>query len=585
MGFEYRFKSVAGMYTGSYKSMSSMLNAHWGTPFPTHTANRFGNAGAHYSASAGQTALPEWRKIYEPATVLRAISGGITGEQFSQKLYAEGHISNATAAEISRFAIIQDDELVTAEVYLSLMAYAQNTGSFAIFPIKKEWDGTQYVDTQIGYDRTIGNTPSINQWGLNAGSFIYNDNGVLKTMYGFGVSYLSMGNWQIVSEMYVNDHEGMTNIVGGIPEGDLYSEQYGDPSEDGGYGQGDGIPPTFDRTSDNIGLPPKPAGVSELGFVNIYKCDIGALHNLGDTLFPEMPTPSPSPSDWLQFIGDAITALSDSVWNSKLIDYIISIHMIPVDVTAGAITDIKVGPRTLTGIMARPISEDYVDYDLGEIHVDEFYTNFLDYQTRAKLFLPFYGFIDLKPEYWQSATLSVTYRFNVIDGGFTAFVKSTVTRHNGEPMSSIIGQYSGCASVHCPTSGTSYASIFSGMVASGAQTAASIGKGNVPAVATSAMGLASAMGGADGMMHGQGYNATASFLGMRRAFLLIERPVAHFPVNYPQEHGIPSMVTRKLSGCHGYTIVKHPRISGINGATDQEIDKLKELLSKGVILP
>lgn len=358
-----------------------------------------------------------------------------------------------------------------------------------------------------------------------------------------------------------------------------YDPDLGPASEEGGYGPDGGNPiggiggpgPTFDYTSDDISLDPLPPGVSGLGFVNIYKCSIGALTALGDTLFPDVAA---STDVW-----GAVVALSDAIWNSKLIDYVISIHMIPGDVQAGNPEDIKIGTRTLTGIQGAKVSGDYMEIDLGSLKIDELYTGFADYHTRCRLFLPFYGFIEIKPEYWQSATLNVTYRINVVDGSFIAVVKSTINRHQPR-MSSIVGQYSGCACIHCPASGVSYASMFGGMVSNGAGMGISMASGNVAGVASSAINVAAASQGS--MEHSNPYNASASIMGHKTPFLLIERPVSQFPTGYAKEEGFPLWVTKRIGDCHGLTICENAVLNF--GCTDEIGKEIIAALKEGVIL-
>lgn len=372
-------------------------------------------------------------------------------------------------------------------------------------------------------------------------------------------------------------------IDGNIPE-EEFDPDFGPAAEEGGYGAdpgtggGSGGPgPTFDDTSDPwvpSGMPP---GISNLGFLNIYKCDANSLVNLGGELFPEITWPT-SLSD----VGEVLAAVSDSIWNSKLVDFVISIHMIPVDVPAGNLEDIKLGARTMTGILARKVSSDYVEVDCGSLHVDEYYTSFADYMTRCRLFLPFYGFIDIKPEYWQSATLNVVYRFNIVDGTFIARVTSTVTRHQ-KTFTAMIGQYSGSACIHLPASGASYASIFSGVVSNAGGAAASMATGNVAAAGTSIMNTAAAMGSGGEANYSNPYNASGSIMGHRVPFLLIERPVSHFSENYAVEKGIPLLVRKTIGSCRGFTIAEDAILDGIP-ATLEEKERIKQYLQSGVII-
>lgn len=375
----------------------------------------------------------------------------------------------------------------------------------------------------------------------------------------------------------------LTWAGGDIPP-ELIDPDFGPPSEEGGYGADPGSGggsggrgPTFDDTSDDWVPSDMPPGISNLGFLNIYKCDANSLVNLGSELFPEITWPT-SLSD----VGEVLAAVSDSIWNSKLIDFVISIHMVPVDVPAGNLEDIKLGARTMTGILARKVSSDYVEVNCGSLHIDEYYTSFADYMTRCRLFLPFYGFIDIKPEYWQSATLNVIYRFNIVDGTFIARVTSTVTRHQ-KAFTAMIGQYSGSACIHLPASGASYASIFSGVVSNAGGAAASMATGNVAAAGTSIMNTAAALGSGGEANYSNPYNASGSIMGHRVPYLLIERPVSHFSENYAVEKGIPLLVRKTIGSCQGFTIAEDAILDGIP-ATLEEKERIKQYLQSGVII-
>lgn len=367
------------------------------------------------------------------------------------------------------------------------------------------------------------------------------------------------------------------------PDGKERSDQYGPESEPGGYGPGSGEgggsggpAPTFNDTSDPWNPSGMPPGISALGFLNIYKCGANALANLGAEMYPEIQFPTS-----LQDVGPVIAAISDSIWNSRLIDFIVSIHLIPAAVpTTGSDVDIKLGVRTMTGIRAQKVTADYVDINLGNLKIEEYYTSFADYMTRCRLFLPFYGYVDIKPEYWQSATLNVKYRFNVVDGSFVATVTSTIARHQKQ-CQVMVGQYSGSACIHLPATGASYAAMFSGMVSNASGAAVGLATGNVAAAGTSIMNIAKSSSGE--MQYSNPYNASASIMGHRTPFLLIERPVSHFSIRYATEKGIPLLVSKTIGECHGFTQAEDIILDGIP-CTQAEKEKIRALFKNGVII-
>lgn len=413
-------------------------------------------------------------------------------------------------------------------------------------------------------------------------------NAALASVHTYNNMYMSWwqagGCYVCFDDLYTTF--GIDGVNNGIPI--EMDPEFGPASEPGGYGPesgggsggGSGGPaPTFDGTSDPwVDYPVKP-GIAALGLVNLYKCDVGSLVNLGAELFPDIHFPT-SLSD----VGAVIAAVSDSIWNSKLIDYIISAHIIPVDVTGGNLTDIKVGTRTLTGILARPISNDVIEFDCGTIHIDEYYTSFIDYITRCRVYIPFYGFVDIKPEYWQSADLQLKYRFNVIDGSFVAMLYSTITRHQ-KRFKSLIGQYTGCSCVHVPMTGASYSSMFGGMIANAGGVAMGMASGNPAMAATSALNMSNgAMQGANGQSQmSNPYNASAGFYGHPCPYVIIERPVSHFSTYYNKEKGLPLLVEKTLGACRGFTTAEDAILDGIP-CTQEEKSRIQNYLKSGVII-
>ena len=530
----------------------------------------------------GQNSEADWDQYYRPC--IMNMRGMIKFTAVMGLLSVEHAIDFNSAATIMEIALHDDNDHPINNCTLCLRAWNDSDTVLRFCVCRKETSGGTTTYTAVSVQRAITSPFSY------ADCFVYAVAGMITTGgnlgYGCGLVCNYQRNaytewFQNEGHIFVASETGFKNLLlGGMPDETIADPSVGPESDDGGYGPapgGGGIggiggpDPTFDFTSDPIDISPLPPGISELGFVNIYKCATGALNLLGATLFPDVS----SATD----VMTAIAAMSDAIWNSKLIDYVISIHMIPADVPAGTDEDIKIGTRTLTGIKGARVQSDYVEVDLGTLKIDELYTSFADYHTRARLFLPFYGFVEIAPEYWQSATLHVIYRINVVDGSFIAFVKSKIDRHQ-PVMESLVGQYSGSACIHCPASGVSYASMFGGIASNAAGMAVSVASGNVAGVASSALNVAGASQG--NMEHGGSYNASASIMGHRYPYLIIERPVSQFPGNYGKEVGYPLWVTKTLSSCSGLTVCKDPVL---NFGCPEEVGKaIVAALQEGVIL-
>lgn len=369
-----------------------------------------------------------------------------------------------------------------------------------------------------------------------------------------------------------------------------YSEEVGEMSQEGGYTGG-----TFDDSSDVISIPTMPTvGVTTAGFINVYKITQSELIQFGAELFPNLSfTPvsqggSPSSvtdalvamAQVLVDFGNQIPQIIDMYINSNLINYVIDCHIIPVAPSTGGSSPLKVGFKTFSQ-NPLTVTSDYVDFDCGNLNVGEYYANFIDYApyTRAKLYLPFVGFVDLAPEYWQSGTLDVKYRFNIIDGSFVAFVISTSSK--SKLANTVIAQFGGNACVHIPITGQNYANTVSGLVSAVSPLLPSATGGVGDALVNVANSVAN---NKPNIQQSNGYNSTTSFLTVRVPYLLIERSVSNFSRKYADENGIPCNITCDFSALSGLTKATMQHMDGIHGATDDDLDEIAQLLSEGIIL-
>ena len=372
---------------------------------------------------------------------------------------------------------------------------------------------------------------------------------------------------------------------------DYSSPEYGDASTPEGYEGG-----TFDDSSDTISIPTAPSiGVSSAGFVNLYNPSAATLTDFGKDLFPDLNfTPVsnlPTPTDVMEAVENACTVLATignqipnivSMYiNAQLINYVLDCHILPVAPTSSGSHAIQVGFKTFNQ-HAPKVDSDYVDFDCGTLNIGEYYANYIDYApfTKCKLFLPFVGYVELLPEYWQSGSINVTYRFNVIDGSFMAFVKSTSSK--SKLSDSVIGQYGGNCCVHIPITGANYSNMVTGLI----QGAAAVATSGAGAVGKATKAIESAVDVCNmrpNVQSSNGYNSTSAFLGCRTPYLVIERTVASFSMSYPEECGLPSNVTETLSNVSGYTEASAIKVD-IPGATEAECNEIAALLAGGVFL-
>ena len=335
-----------------------------------------------------------------------------------------------------------------------------------------------------------------------------------------------------------------------------------DPSDDQRYD------PFPDNTSDEIPLPSDPAiGVTNAGFINVYKPAINSLNNLGNILFPNPA----SASD----IVDAVIRICETLANQNLINYVIDCHVIPVAPVTGTNSTIKVGYRD-TGISVPVVTSDYVNVSCGALNIREYFGGFADYvATRSKIYLPFIGFVDTRPEFWQAGTIAVDYKFNVIDGSFMAYIRSSSSK--SQLSNTVIAQYAGNACMHFPLTGVNYSNMVSGIVGAAISTAS---KG-ASSLAENALSAANTIASGGDVQQSNGYNSTAAILGVRKPYLMIERAVPSYAAKYMHDKGYPTNITANLANVSGFTIIDDIDLSGIP-YTEAELTELKQLLADGV---
>lgn len=380
--------------------------------------------------------------------------------------------------------------------------------------------------------------------------------------------------------------------------------EYGTYSKPGGYtGQ------SFDDSSDTVPLPSVPTyGVTNSGFIHLYKVLQTDLESLGGELFPTFADGGD--------IVSAVNTLVKVITQQNLINYIQDCRVLPVNATTTSTEGIKLAGKTLTTV-GSPVTQDYVDFDCGELEVGERYVNFADYEpfTMAKLYLPFVGFVPIAMEYVSGGSLHIIYRFNLMDGSFVAYVKATSSK--SALTDSVIAQYGGNCCVHMPITGLNYATMVTGIVGGAMQMVSGVGSmsaglGQVSqgmdapnhsrmlsgsgltltgyGIGSMASGFGSYVGGLADILSAKpdyqqsnNYNATTSFLTVRKPYLLIGRPVPQFSAKYPEENGLPLNVTKKLSDCSGFTKVGMCILEGIE-CTDSEKDMIQSYLNSGVII-
>ena len=283
-----------------------------------------------------------------------------------------------------------------------------------------------------------------------------------------------------------------------------------------------------------------------------------------------------------------LQALGEYLWTRDFFDYIqdlnaspieniVSVKMVPFNIPTGNEEEIFVG-NVGVGILGSPVDIDYnCKHTIGTVNIAKKYPancNFLNSNTFTKLslFLPFIGFKELDASLFLDKTLKVEYINDIITGNCKAVIYA-----DNIP----ICDFSGQIGLDIPISSTNRAQVEQGLISAVGQGAASIASGNIGGVISSALSVSS------NAFHTETRGANSpscdSFM-THDCFYILENAIVQYPSRYNHTHGRPLNLSKTLRNVTGFTVCEDVDVSGIQGATKEELDYIKDMLEKGVYL-
>ena len=221
---------------------------------------------------------------------------------------------------------------------------------------------------------------------------------------------------------------------------------------------------TWELPFDNV--PDSPATVHSvnLGLYNAYALSAMQVMELANYLFSGITE-----------VGENLVKL---IWGSKR-DVVISLIEFPLMVTNQGSEEIRfIFDTVLAGMFhGKQLINEYLPIDFGTIVVDRYSGTFYDFEpyTTLTLYIPYIGYIDLKPTEVIGSTLSISGYVHLTTGEINVNVKSSRT--------GILGSYSGTIGRMLPIADADATKIYSAII----KTAASLG-----AVAVAGVGASSA---------------------------------------------------------------------------------------------
>ena len=312
-------------------------------------------------------------------------------------------------------------------------------------------------------------------------------------------------------------------------------------------------PPTDDKGTTPVLFPP----TSIFGIAGIYNPTLTELRNF---------------SNWL-WSADPITQLAQ-MFNDPM-NGIIGLHSIYVTPHTEGSKTIGVGYLS-SGVQSKVVDEQYVTIDCGSVEIPSYFNNVNDWSpyTKISCYLPFIGIVDLNTDDIMSSAdkqcqINITYKVDVLTGACLCMI--SVKRGS---IDAVLYQYNGSCSVQLPLTSGNYGT----MIASLITTAVGVGTG-VGAIAVG--GALSALHSKATVQRSGQLGANVGAMGIKKPYLIIERPYSKYAGSYAKHIGYPSNNTVTLSSCNGFTRVKATDVTNIN-TTEEERNMIYELLKNGV---
>lgn len=328
------------------------------------------------------------------------------------------------------------------------------------------------------------------------------------------------------------------------------------------------------KTTIKIDLPPNlpPTGTGDTPTVVIPTGNASSLWAIYNPTLAQIN----SFGAWLwspNFVDQILKLFSDPM------QAIIGLHKIYCTPTTGAEQNIKVGYLD-SGVPSKIVTDQYTTVDCGSVNLFEYFGNVFDYApyTQLRLYLPFIGIVNLDTEDAMRGVIHVVYHVDVLSGACLAEVRITRDAAGGT-----LYQYAGNAAVTMPISSGSYIGVIANVVGVASSAIGGFASGGVAGgIAGGVTGALTRRGGTQ-VQHSGNFSGNAGAMGIKKPYLIIERPQTALADNYAEYIGNPSNTTVTLSSCTGYIKMKEVHLENVP-ATGAELSEIEQTLKQGVII-
>ena len=350
------------------------------------------------------------------------------------------------------------------------------------------------------------------------------------------------------------------------------------PADIGG-GDGDGDNP-YDP-GDDIDIPDDPPfSIADCGLMNVYIPSNVQLNLLAAYLWSS----------------NFVTSLVKDLYADPM-DVILSLGVLPFNITAGGTTTIKVGDRDSQVSSNYPASK-YHTLDCGSVNLRTTIGAYIDYApyTKGDIFIPFVGMVPLDIDAFMGHAIGLKYKVEICTGTAVAFLTRDgkvwqtfacnlltpiplSSANYSQMWQTVVGATAALAGAGAVGAAGMGAAATAGEAAEGAQ-AISAQSGNA---AKASSGIMSAAATKPSIQKTNNISVLAGIMANRKPFIQLHRPNLMLPTNQKDLQGYPSYIESALSSLQGYT-----RISSINlavsGATGRELKMIDAILKTGFII-
>lgn len=449
------------------------------------------------------------------------------------------------------------------QVYTSIEGWDPTQPGYDVFPFSECVYISSWVDYYVNQQETVVNDPANIIY--PCGYFYwkhsrpplggYEELAGIQTLGEIGDSY----GMRPVSIVAITDDTAYNAYFGTVDPDNEWHEA-GDPApEPDPSGPGGGDTPSDDG-GDAVDFPGLPStSVINTGLITLFNPDNSQLRSLAGVLWG---------NDFEQSI--------KKVLNDPF-DGLISLTMIPFSPTTSGSVNCEIGNFD-TEVAMPIVNAQYYTIDCGSITVKENWRNALDYNaTSAEIFVPFVGFRPLDIQDVMGKTIALKYNVDVLTGAAIAILKC------GDKC---LYEWPCNLAYNIPLTGSNRAALYTGLinVAMSGLGGLAVGgaMGAIGGAATSAINVATHA--QSNVQRSGSLASNTGVLGEFLPYIVLHRPKQSMPGNFKAVKGYQSNMTLSLSSCQGYTEVDYIHLTGIDGATDTELDEIESLLKSGVII-